>query len=134
MMYQLGSRSLKNLVGVHPALAFAVTEAIKITQQDFTVFDGVRTPEKQLRLVQKGMSKSTNSYHLYGLAVDLVPYTSIGPVWTEELFPPIIDAMNTVIEKYNLPIQNGFQEWGWDMPHWQLTGMRSEYDIRKILK
>lgn len=131
-MYKLGRGSMRELIGVHPILAFAVVKAIGITKQDFTVFDGVRTAIEQRKLVERGLSKSNNSYHLYGLAVDLVPYVNGKITWDEEYFPAIREAMNTVIEQYNLPIENGFQEWGWDMPHWQMTGWRDKYDIRRI--
>ena len=123
---------MRELIGVHPILAFAVVKAIEITQQDFMVFDGIRTTREQEKLVQRGVSKSYNSYHLYGLAVDLVAYVDGKPTWEERHYGAIAEAMNEVIEKYDLPIKNGFQEWGWDMPHWEMTGWRPKYDIRKI--
>ena len=131
-MYKLGKKSLGKLVGVHPQLAFVVTEAIKISQQDFSVTEGVRTMQRQKQLVAKGASKTYRSYHLNGLAVDLVPYVGGKLSWDEKYFPAIHDAMVTVIKKHNLNIDNGFDLWKWDMPHWQMTGKRSEYDIRKI--
>lgn len=123
---------MRNLIGVHPMLAFAVTEAIKITKQDFTVFEGVRSFAKQKRLVEKGMSKTYKSYHLNGLAVDLVAWVDGRPSWQDELYPEIHKAMKIIIDKYGFPIDNGFDLWGWDKPHWQLTGLRDQYDIRKI--
>ena len=133
-MYKLGKRSLKNLVGVHPILAFAITEAIKITKQDFTVFDGVRSMKRQKKYVAEGVSTTFNSYHLWGLAADLVPWVDGKASWSEKYFKEIHIAMITVIKLHNLKIDNGFDLWGWDNPHYQLTGMKSEYDIRKINK
>jgi len=131
-MYKLSQKSLSNLVGVHPLIAFAVTEAIKVTKQDFMVFEGIRTMQKQQEYYDKGTSKTLDSYHLYGLAVDLVAYKK-GPSWDEVLYPEINRAMKEVITKHNLVgIDNGFDIWGWDLPHWQLTGMKAEYDIRTI--
>lgn len=123
---------MKNLIGVHPILAFAVTEAIKITKQDFMVFEGVRTLERQKELVAKGMSKTMNSYHLYGLAVDLVAYVDGKPSWEEQYYDEIYKAVAKVCETHNLRIDNGYKLWGWDAPHYQLTGMKSEYDIRTL--
>ena len=68
-MYRLSKRSQKELIGVHPMLAFVVTEAIKVTKQDFMVLDGIRSTKEQRKLVNRGVSKTMDSYHLYGLAV-----------------------------------------------------------------
>jgi peptidoglycan L-alanyl-D-glutamate endopeptidase CwlK len=129
---KLSNRSKSQLIGVHPELAFAVTEAIKITKQDFLVFEGVRTSERQQELFDKGMSKTLDSYHLYGLAVDLVAYANGGASWDEQYYPAIIEAMNEVKAKHNLNFENGFEMWGWDYPHFQLTGYKSQYDIRTL--
>ena len=90
MAYTLSKRSLKNLIGVHPMIGFAVTEAIKITEQDFMVFEGRRTTQRQEELVKAGFSKTMNSYHLYGLAVDLVAYVNGKPTWEEQYYGKII--------------------------------------------
>ena len=132
-MYKLSNRSMKELVGVHPILSFAVTEAIKHTKQDFMVLDGLRTTKEQEKLVARGVSKTMNSYHLYGLAVDLVAYVDSKPSWDKKYYPDIADAMKHVIEKYSLPIDWGYDMWSWDLAHWQLSGMMDTYDIRKIL-
>jgi len=137
-MYHLSKRSLKELVGVYPPLAFAVTEAIKITSQDFMVLDGLRTTQEQEKLVARGVSKTMNSFHLYGLAVDIVAYVDGKPSWEEHHYYAIEIAMKQVIRKHDLPIEWGYDKWKWDMPHWmisKLNGMdaREVYDIRKIL-
>ena len=133
MSYKLGKKSQKRLVGVHPLLAFAVTEAIKVSKVDFGVTEGVRTIKRQRKLVKRGKSKTFNSYHLYGLAADLVPYIDGNYRWDDpSAFQEIAVAMKKVINKYSLPVEWGFQKWGWDMPHWQMTGFRAKYDIRKI--
>jgi len=41
---------MANLIGIHPVLSFAVVKAIKVTKQDFTVFEGVRSIERQQKL------------------------------------------------------------------------------------
>lgn len=150
-MYKLGKNSLNELEGVHPLLVFAVKEAIKITKQDFAVFDGLRTQREQEKLVARGVSKTNNSYHLYGLAVDLVPYVDGKLIWeysdkdiktndkeiTMGWYKEISTAMKTVIAEHNLPIEWGYDKWGWDLPHWQITSLegkdaRKVYDTRKL--
>ena len=133
--YRLGKQSQANLVGVHPILAFAVYEAIERVGIDFGVSEGVRSVARQKKLVAKGVSKTMNSYHLYGLAVDLVPYHHGRYHWDSPSdFQQIATAMGEVIAEYGLPIEWGYEKWGWDMPHWQMTGYRKRYDIRKLNK
>lgn len=137
MSYKLGRRSMTELQGVHPILGFAVMEAIKITEQDFMVLDGVRTEAEQRKLVARGVSKTNNSFHLYGLAVDLVAYVKGKPSWEHEYYEAINQAMKSVIKKHDLPIQWGYDKWGWDLPHWQITKLdginaRKVYDVRKF--
>ena len=136
MRYKLGRTSRRKMVGLHPIIAFAVEEAIKISDIDFGVLDGVRSMKRQKYLVAKGRSKTFRSYHLYGLAVDLVPFVHGRYTWDDKhgYFEKIDEAMKTVIAKYHLPIESGFDKWGWDKPHWQMTGYKAEYDIRRIDK
>jgi peptidoglycan L-alanyl-D-glutamate endopeptidase CwlK len=132
--YTFGKRSLGELVGVHPTIAFACHRAIERCEVDFGVFDGVRTAKEQAKLVARGVSKTNNSYHLYGLAVDLVPYINGRYEWDDDYAnQKVKEAMDSVIAEYGLTeIENGFDLWGWDIYHYQLTDFRSEYDIRKI--
>ena len=79
MTYRLGARSCAELEGVHPDLVKVVECAIKISNQDFSVHDGMRSRAEQKRYFARGVSKTLKSKHLkqpdgYGHAVDLVPY------------------------------------------------------------
>lgn len=136
-MYKLSKRSRKEMVGLHPYIAFAVEKAILITDQDFGVLSGVRTNAQQSRLYDQGRttegSKVTwtmDSYHQYGLAVDLVAYVDGKYTWELKYYTAIVKAMKEVIADYNLPIEHGFDMWEKDWPHWQLTGFKPTYDIR----
>lgn len=132
-MYKLGKKSKRELIGVNPILAFAVTEAIKITHRDFTVFDGLRTLSEQRKHVRNGASKTMKSKHLSGNAVDLVAWVDGKPSWDEKYYTDIEIAMKTVIQRYNLPIEWAKDIWGWDLPHWQVTKeARKDYDVRKF--
>ena len=118
-MYSLSQRSMQNLSGVHPDLIAVVKRAIQITEQDFSVIEGVRNIDRQRKLVAAGKSTTMNSRHLTGHAVDLVPY----PVsWDWEYFYPIADAMKQAAEELDVDL-----EWGGDWksfpdgPHFQLS-------------
>ena len=123
MTYSLGTRSMQNLSGVHPDLIKVVKRAIEITEQDFTVLEGIRSTERQRQLYKSGASKTMNSRHITGHAVDLAPW----PIsWEWEQFYPIADAMKQAAEDVGVEV-----EWGGDWksfkdgPHWQLP--RSDY-------
>jgi peptidoglycan L-alanyl-D-glutamate endopeptidase CwlK len=86
MTFVLGEKSISRLVGVHPDLVRVVKRAISISPVDFTVLEGVRTPERQKELYAQGRTKPGNivtwtlkSNHFkkadgYGHAVDLAPW------------------------------------------------------------
>lgn len=117
MTYILGKRSRSNLEKVHPVLVQLVEEAIKITTQDFTVLDGIRTVEEQKEYVRRGVSKTMRSNHLpksdgLGYAVDLVPYINGQPRWEWVPTCHVCFAMARVANQHKVPIR-----WG---GNWQL--------------
>ena len=119
MPYKLGTRSLQNLSGVHPDMVAVVKRAIEISEQDFSVIEGVRNINRQRELVKSGASTTMNSRHLTGHAVDIAPY----PIsWEWEYFYPIADAMKQAAEELDIDL-----EWGGDWksfpdgPHYQLS-------------
>lgn len=61
------------LVGVHNALAGVIREAFLRSPVPFAVIEGLRTKARQEELVKAGASKTMNSRHLTGHAVDLWP-------------------------------------------------------------
>jgi peptidoglycan L-alanyl-D-glutamate endopeptidase CwlK len=127
-MYNLSNRSLQRLSGVHPDLAAVVKRAIQISKQDFFVGEGVRSMERQKKLVASGASKTMNSRHLTGHAVDLHPYPYDGDHDSDgvpnrddwDAYRPIVDAMQRASEELKIDIDHGW-DWGWDAPHHQLT-------------
>ncbi len=64
MSFKLGAKSLANLEGVYPVLVKIVKRAIEISEVDFGVYEGVRTLERQKKLVASGASKTLNSMHI----------------------------------------------------------------------
>lgn len=119
MGYTLGNKSIKLLTGVHPDLVKVVKRAIEITEQDFTITEGLRSISRQKYLVSIGRSKTLNSRHLTGHAVDLAPW----PIdWEDHSkFIIISEAMKKAAKELDIPIEWG-GDWkgGWDKPHYQL--------------
>lgn len=119
MGYKLGTRSKQNLSGVHPDLVAVVNRAIEITEQDFSVLEGIRNVNRQRELVKAGKSTTMNSRHITGHAVDLVPH----PVsWDWEYFYPIVDAMKDAAQELGIDITCGADWTNFpDGPHFQLS-------------
>ena len=119
MTYQLGIRSRQRLSGVHPDLAAVVERAIQITEVDFAVLEGLRSRDRQKELVAKGASKTMNSRHLTGHAVDLAPW----PIDWDDLdrFRQVADAMKQASEELDVPVIWG-GDWRtfYDGPHFEL--------------
>ena len=92
-MYSLGPRSRQRLKGVHPDLVKVVERAIQITEVDFTVLEGLRTPERQKALVEAGASQTINSRHLTGHAVDRGAWVGDEVRWDWPLYHKIAAAM-----------------------------------------
>lgn len=57
MIYKLGTRSLKNLEGVHPNLVKVMKVAIINSPVDFTITEGLRSTERQKSLFAQGRTK-----------------------------------------------------------------------------
>ena len=105
--FVLGERSLKNLWGVHPDLVAVVKRAIQITRTDFTVIEGVRTKERQAELVRKGASKTMNSRHITGHAVDIVPVKGGVISWRIDDYYPLAEAMATAADELGVRVRWG---------------------------
>ena len=74
-MASFGQSSLKRLDGVSHKLQDLAYRVV-LEHHDCTILPlgGKRTQEEQLKLVATGKSKTMNSKHLEGLAIDLAPY------------------------------------------------------------
>ena len=104
MSFKLSQRSLDRLDSVDPDLIKVVKYAIGVTKVDFGVIEGVRTLEKQKELVAAGASKTMNSKHLKGLAVDRMAYVGGRGCWELKVYDDIADAMKQGAIEYGVPI------------------------------
>ena len=120
-MFYLGARSVERLEGVHPHLVDVVKRAITITEVDFTVLEGLRTRARQQELFRVGATRTMNSRHLTGHAVDLGAWVDRQVAWDWPLYHRIAAAMKDAAAELQTPL-----EWGGDWasfpdgPHFQL--------------
>lgn len=120
-MFKLGRRSVERLQGVHPDLVRVVERAIDLTPVDFTVLEGLRSPERQQALVASGASQTLNSRHITGHAVDLGAWVDNQVDWSWPLYAKIANAMKAAANELGVSIV-----WGGDWrtfkdgPHFEL--------------
>jgi len=121
----LDTRSEKNLAGVHPQLVAVVRRADQLLDLaggvTFTVTEGVRTASRQRELVAKGASRTMNSRHLSGHAVDLAAKVGNMVRWDWPLYGQLAGAMKNAALELGVTIT-----WGGDWksfkdgPHFEL--------------
>lgn len=128
------------LVGVKAVLADTIREAARRSAVPFIVTEGLRTAARQAQLVAAGASKTQNSRHLTGHAVDLWPVDPATgkPVPSDAAFKAgsaqakaasarlwsdlraIAAVVKAVAKDRGVQIEWG-GDWGWDAPHVQLN-------------
>jgi peptidoglycan L-alanyl-D-glutamate endopeptidase CwlK len=107
--------------GVDSRLVAVVELAATYSPVKFIVTEGLRTVERQTQLVKQGASRTMNSKHLRGKAVDLAPIVDGKVRWDWPLFYPMADAMKKAALELKVPLQ-----WGGDWrtfkdgPHFEI--------------
>lgn len=119
MTFRLGLKSRFRLRGVKSQLVAVVERAIQLTEVDFTVLEGLRTIERQRQLVAAGASRTLNSRHLTGDAVDLGALVGGRVRWDWPLYYRVADAMRTACQELGTAVT-----WGgvWDFQLGSLLG------------
>lgn len=120
----MDDRSERNLKGVHPDLVRVVRRAAK--KASFIVTEGLRTQARQRQLVEAGASRTMNSRHLTGHAVDVAALVGGKVRWDWPLYAAIAREMKQAAADLGVPLV-----WGGDWrtfkdgPHFELD--RSKY-------
>ena len=121
MSIVLGPRSIARLQDVHPDLVRVVRRAAAMSSLDFTVLEGLRTLARQKQLLAQGATRTLNSRHLTGHAVDLAPMIGGTVSWDWPLYHRLAKIVKAAAEHEDVPIT-----WGGDWenfkdgPHWEL--------------
>ena len=113
--------------GVHPDLLKLADAVLQAAPWPLRITEGMRTLERQRQLLAAKATKTLNSRHLTGHAIDVVPYIDLdrdGKIETEELynkrlFDVLIPIAKREAARLGIKMTFGY-DWGWDSPHWQL--------------
>lgn len=117
----LSNAARRRLSSVHPDLQKVVLRALTGGELAFTVAEGARSAARQEALVASGASKTRNSRHLTGHAVDLAVIVDGEVRWDWPLYKHLASSMKAASMELGVPI-----EWGGDWrtfkdgPHFQL--------------
>lgn len=129
MTRKFGSRSLKSMQGIHPDLRLVLDKALQDSPLDFVVIEGLRTKERQKQLVASGASKTLDSRHITGHAVDLLPIGVDGkPAFDWPLYNQLGPAVKKAAADLGIEL-----DWGGDWksfkdgPHFELD--RKAYPV-----
>lgn len=123
------ARHSKKLAGIDRRLEALVLELAESSSVPFALTDGVRTVSEQAALVARGASKTMNSRHLTGHAVDLVPLDERGkPSWH---WPSVYVLAAEVARTAQRIGVAGDMTWGgaWDRRVSSLEPSRMEHEV-----
>lgn len=138
MSFKLGTTSMLRLKEVKPILRKVVERAIQLSTIDFLVSEGKRTLKRQQELYAQGrtspgkkVTRTMNSKHLTGDAVDLAPFVDGKADWDDlKKFDEIYKAMMAAAEGLGVKLRYGgdwdrdgiLREKGeTDSPHFELA-------------
>lgn len=104
MAYKLGKRSRAILSPLHTDIQRVIERAIQITEIDFTGLEGLRMLERQRRLIAKGATRTLDSRHLTGHAIDLGAWVDDEVRWDFGLYVKIAYAVRQAAIELDIPI------------------------------
>ncbi len=121
MSFAFGARSLARLKGVHPDLVRVMKRAIGCSVLDFSIIEGLRTLAKQKEYMAAGATRTMNSRHLTGHAVDVAPYVGGKIRWDWPLYHQLAAIIKKAAADEQVPITWG-GDWASfaDGPHFEL--------------
>lgn len=121
-MFRFSRRSYESMAGVRPELVAVATRALALTDVDFVVTEGLRTQARQRELVRIGASRTMQSKHLDGRAIDVAAWHDGAIRWDWPLYERIADAMKRAAQDLGVTIT-----WGGDWtslkdgPHFEIS-------------
>lgn len=116
-----GTKSEGFLACVHEDLQKVMHKAIEAPPYAFSITDGLRTLERQKELVAAGKSKTMNSRHLTGKAVDVCVLIDGKASWEFHKYEELAQHILGVAKELTIPLVWGGTFKGFkDGPHIEL--------------
>lgn len=122
-MTKFNATSIRRMSGVDPRLVAVMKAARAVSPIPFEITEGLRDKERQRYLVRTGKSRTMNSYHLRGKAVDVVAMPAGKVSWSLADYRAINTAVQKAAKAAGVTVV-----WGgsWksivDGPHFQIEG------------
>lgn len=113
-MSGFGSRCSQRLVGVHSSLQRVAAAALSSSPVPFIITEGVRSIERQAYLFASGHSRTLQSAHLDGSAVDIAAFVDGKISWDFDNYLIISKAWKHHASLLGVPII-----WGGDWPRFR---------------
>lgn len=114
MAFQFGTKSRAALAAVHPDLAALAEAALAECEIDFSITEGMRSKERQEKLVAEGKSQTLKSRHITGHAVDVGALVDGKLTWDMPAYAQIADAFRKASIATGIPFEWGCA-WGLDL-------------------
>ena len=107
--HRFSKRSETALAGVDARLVAVARRALKLSPVDFMVTEGRRSRERQAALLKAGATRTMNSKHLTGHAIDVAAWVDGQVRWDWPLYRLIAEAFKTAAAEQGVQIT-----WGGD--------------------
>lgn len=119
--FTFSTRSRRNLDGVHPALVKVAARALELSPVDFMVTEGLRSVTRQKELFRAGATRTMNSRHLTGHALDVAALVGGKVRWDWPLYAQIAQAFKqAALEQGVALVWGGDWRTFKDGPHFEL--------------
>lgn len=109
--FRFSARSRRNLADVHPDLRAVAERALELSPVDFVVTEGLRTVTRQKELFRAGATRTMNSRHLTGHALDVAAWVGGTVRWDWPLYGQIAGAFKQAALERGVKLV-----WGGDWP------------------
>lgn len=103
--FRFSARSEQNMRMINPRLKAVCERALQLTEVDFTVIEGMRTLERQRELYAQKKTKTMESKHLSGNAVDVMPVGADWNNWRDWL--PVLNAFKAAGDELGVHLRFG---------------------------
>ncbi len=122
--WSFSKNSERRLSTVHPDLQRVARLALALSDVDFGISEGIRSIDTQIVNVRKGASRTYNSRHLHGMAIDVIAYVDGKVSWKSWPYDEIKPVMFRAAAELGIQIR-----WGGDWDRDGVAKEKGEWDL-----